>query len=346
MPFPSGQFDLIVSTFSLHHWNDPVQVLNEIFRVLKPGGIFLITDLSRNTPVLFINLILFINRMTMTKEARDWFKNSPHGFIGSIKASYTQKELTGIMAQTPFRDYQINEDRMVITIKGSKVTDQPETGIPKPNINVIDGHHATLEGDAARRYDWLSTTYMKRDFKNLAQKIQELGLETHNILDLGCGSGLLLTEIFALMPRMRLFGLDTSKTMIEIANQRLQAAGGVVKLWEEARFPYDDNFFDIVVSNWALHHWCFPNRVFTELTRVLKTGGLLFMIDILRDASGEELEQLTDGAPDFLKEKVRELHDNYTEDEILKKLPENFAITKRWREKGQLFIIMSRIESP
>ncbi|MDD4162082.1 MAG: class I SAM-dependent methyltransferase [Methanothrix sp.] len=38
LPFEDEFFDLVVSTFSLHHWPDATAGLNEIFRVLKPGG--------------------------------------------------------------------------------------------------------------------------------------------------------------------------------------------------------------------------------------------------------------------------------------------------------------------
>jgi ubiquinone/menaquinone biosynthesis C-methylase UbiE len=38
LSFKEEYFDLVVSTFSLHHWPDQVGGLNEIYRVLKPGG--------------------------------------------------------------------------------------------------------------------------------------------------------------------------------------------------------------------------------------------------------------------------------------------------------------------
>jgi ubiquinone/menaquinone biosynthesis C-methylase UbiE len=47
MPFDDSQFDLVVSTFSMHHWPDPARGMAEIQRVLKPGGVGYIYDLSR-----------------------------------------------------------------------------------------------------------------------------------------------------------------------------------------------------------------------------------------------------------------------------------------------------------
>ncbi len=50
IPYPEASFDLVVSTGSLHHWTDAVGGLNEIHRVLKPGGEALIYDVVTNTP--------------------------------------------------------------------------------------------------------------------------------------------------------------------------------------------------------------------------------------------------------------------------------------------------------
>jgi len=46
LPFPDRSFDLVVSTFSMHHWSDPKAGLEEVYRVLKPGGRALIWDVA------------------------------------------------------------------------------------------------------------------------------------------------------------------------------------------------------------------------------------------------------------------------------------------------------------
>ena len=45
LPFPDGSFDLIVSSLSLHHWDEPAAAVPELSRVLRPGGRLLIYDL-------------------------------------------------------------------------------------------------------------------------------------------------------------------------------------------------------------------------------------------------------------------------------------------------------------
>jgi len=46
LPFDDASFDLVVSTFSMHHWSDRRAGLNEIARILQPEGRALIWDLK------------------------------------------------------------------------------------------------------------------------------------------------------------------------------------------------------------------------------------------------------------------------------------------------------------
>ena len=44
LPFPDASFDLVFTTVSFHHWADQSQGLNEVRRVLRNEGLFVLTD--------------------------------------------------------------------------------------------------------------------------------------------------------------------------------------------------------------------------------------------------------------------------------------------------------------
>lgn len=46
LPLQDASVDLVLSTISFHHWQDQAAGIREIARVLRPGGYFLLVDLS------------------------------------------------------------------------------------------------------------------------------------------------------------------------------------------------------------------------------------------------------------------------------------------------------------
>jgi ubiquinone/menaquinone biosynthesis C-methylase UbiE len=44
LPFRDARFDLVITTLSFHHWADQQQGLVEVRRVLRDGGLFVLTD--------------------------------------------------------------------------------------------------------------------------------------------------------------------------------------------------------------------------------------------------------------------------------------------------------------
>lgn len=49
LPFPDGSYHRIFAIDSFHHWDDHVRSLNEIYRVLIPGGLFLLIEFDPST---------------------------------------------------------------------------------------------------------------------------------------------------------------------------------------------------------------------------------------------------------------------------------------------------------
>jgi ubiquinone/menaquinone biosynthesis C-methylase UbiE len=73
-----GRFDLIYSTFSLHHWHDPVKGIEHLYRALNDKGILLIYDFERHWATYYLPI--------------------KRGIIESIRASYTPGEIAAMIA--------------------------------------------------------------------------------------------------------------------------------------------------------------------------------------------------------------------------------------------------------
>ena len=84
LPFPDASLDLVVSTLSLHHWDDPAPIFNEVARVLRPGGAFLIFDLRRDLGPAPWLLIWFATHVVVPQALRHI--GEP---LGSRNAAYT-----------------------------------------------------------------------------------------------------------------------------------------------------------------------------------------------------------------------------------------------------------------
>ena len=73
MPFEDDTFDLAISGNTLHLLKDPVSMFNEIQRVLKPGGRFLVGDFRRSWLGI---LTEHVRSAYSAKEARDLLRQS------------------------------------------------------------------------------------------------------------------------------------------------------------------------------------------------------------------------------------------------------------------------------
>jgi SAM-dependent methyltransferase len=81
LPFADGSFDVVVSTFSLHHWPNPATGLAEVYRVLRPGGFAQIYDIAD-----------WIRRFeTGGPSSAELFERSPFGGRGTVTKMVTTR---------------------------------------------------------------------------------------------------------------------------------------------------------------------------------------------------------------------------------------------------------------
>ncbi|MBD3366307.1 methyltransferase domain-containing protein [candidate division WWE3 bacterium] len=101
----------------------------------------------------------------------------------------------------------------------------------------------------------------------LAAKFQELLPKDSIVLDLGCGRGNYVIDENRKNIQWAV-GLDVAEehTKGNICLDEIFYGGA-------ENLPFEDASFDVVVSLWVLEHLENPEKVFAEVTRVLKPGG-------------------------------------------------------------------------
>ena len=98
------------------------------------------------------------------------------------------------------------------------------------------------------------------------------------ILDLGCGTGVLIQRLLEVSPEAEVFGIDFCAEMLEIAKQKLPESVEL-KLGSADNLPFPSNYFDIVISTSAFHFFRDPSQALQEAKRVLKPNGRLVITD-------------------------------------------------------------------
>jgi SAM-dependent methyltransferase len=106
------------------------------------------------------------------------------------------------------------------------------------------------------------------------------------LLDVGCGSGMLLAATAERYPAAVAAGVDVDPQILGIARRRLDRRRARVPLIRAgaAALPAPGHAFDAVVSTLAFHHLTTDSkrRALAEIRRVLKPGGRFLLVDIGR----------------------------------------------------------------
>jgi ubiquinone/menaquinone biosynthesis C-methylase UbiE len=103
------------------------------------------------------------------------------------------------------------------------------------------------------------------------------------LLDVGCGTGVLLAEVKRRCPNVAAVGVDADPAILLIARERLRHLGFEADL-EMARadaLPFSDDAFDQVVSTLVFHHLSTPVKraALREIFRVLRPEGRFLLVD-------------------------------------------------------------------
>lgn len=121
----------------------------------------------------------------------------------------------------------------------------------------------------------------------LIPKVNDLKL-----LDLGCGTGLELDEIFKINSTVEVTGIDLAKDMMEKIKQKHSDKLKQINLIVDNYFNYDmgENIFDVALSVQTLHHFTHKEKgkLYNKIFKSLKQNGFYIETDYM--APNQEYE--------------------------------------------------------
>jgi O-antigen/teichoic acid export membrane protein/ubiquinone/menaquinone biosynthesis C-methylase UbiE len=168
---------------------------------------------------------------------------------------------------------------------------------------------ATIKKDLTTFYQ-SSDAYYKHLDDHLDEQLGHFQLEplnlseragkAHSILEVGCGSGVLLEHLKLQFPNTKMSGVDLSPIGVEMARQRLRAKNLEIEFRVadvETTKPFPDNSFDLVVCNEVLEHLTNPEVVIRHIGQMMAPGGILLLVfpnHSVRASWGLRFEKLWD----------------------------------------------------
>jgi ubiquinone/menaquinone biosynthesis C-methylase UbiE len=126
----------------------------------------------------------------------------------------------------------------------------------------------------AAHYDVFFGRMSRRFYRLLLEHVELTPGAT--VLDVGCGTGTLLRKM-ANICSINGFGIDMAKNMIVEAKRKCPEMDIQISRCEKT--PFEDNTFDVVTTCMAYHHFSDKKGFAKEMSRILKPGGRLYIVD-------------------------------------------------------------------
>ena len=147
----------------------------------------------------------------------------------------------------------------------------------QPDTQESDDHPVLREySKLALKYDERWSFYVKASLRETSRRIRiEPG---QKLLDIGCGTGVLLEMLASRYPEAVLAGIDPVRGMLTVARERLENNVFLQQAWAEA-LPFREESFAVVVSCNMFHYIRTPEQALRETLRVLSPGGTLIVTD-------------------------------------------------------------------
>ena len=144
----------------------------------------------------------------------------------------------------------------------------------------VPANYTEMDLLEAKRFDKkVKENFMPAIVSTVKQLIEDYVLEGVCV-DVGCGTAVFAIELCR-YTKLKIYALEKEKAIYEVARMNIEKerlADKIIPVLGDAHeMPFENEFADFIISRGSYHCWEDKVRVFKEIYRVLKKGGIGFV---------------------------------------------------------------------
>lgn len=287
--FAADSFDTICIFQTFDHLPDPGGVLDECWRVLKPGGLLLCLNhniqavsarlLHERSPIIDIEHTYLYSPKTFRRIFTDHRFEVRH--LGRVFNTYPPHYLVRLLPMP-----RGMKQRVIDMLRRSRVGNV-SLRVPLGNMYLVaqkprndaaianedSPNVAVFNRDAASNEGYLYTTNIRLSSQMATRRTADiiLGLERfagRRVLDIGCGDGSFTRQFWDRGHPMMMTAIDPAPNAIAVANENKRDRPIHFETGDAHHLQFADDRFDIALIQSVLHHDDDPKDIIREALRV------------------------------------------------------------------------------